>query len=164
MNRRWRAAVCVVVLGLVWALAPVAAQAQTAPETLWAYTGVEHFTPACAPGSGAVVEVAGNQLTYTYTYAAEPHNPTVMRFTWEPPVLNGATITGYVRGHVLRQGSPSVTPAIRMLMYTAPSAYQVKGADVSLSGAFDPAVTVGENFEAHANPDPNWTAPFHVGV
>jgi hypothetical protein len=163
MKKRWLALTCVVMLGLV--LAPAAAQDQTAPETVWGYTGMDRFTPACPPELGATVKVAGNQLTYTYTYPEDPHNPWVMRFTWEDPVLRGAKITAKVEGQVMRRGSPAgPTPSVRMLMYTAPSAYQVKYADVGFSGAIGTGVPVGDNFEAHANPDPNWTTPFHVGV
>jgi hypothetical protein len=150
---------------LILIITPSAAQEGT-NSVPWTYTSVDHYTPTCVPNSGASLEIADNSLTYTFAPSEEPSNLWQIRFTWETPVMGGTTpslITGRIDGTVIREGSASgPTPGVRMFMITVPSAYTIKSANVEFSGSLGAGGSVGDNFEANANPD--WTEPFDVLV
>jgi hypothetical protein len=148
------------------ASAPASAQEVDGSSVRWFLVGVDRFSPSCVSGSGASLEIAGNSLIYTFTPAEEPNNPWRVRFTWEDPVMGEpplTTITGRVDGVVEREGSPAgPTPGVRMYMITVPTAYTVKWANSEFSASLGEGGSVGDNFEANANPD--WTEPFDVLV
>jgi hypothetical protein len=153
-------------LGLSLLIVSAAAQDNSPPTPLWVQEGVDRFTPTCNDGEGASLQIEGNALIYTLTPFGDEGNPWRIRFNWDDPVLggdDGLAVTAHVTGIVEREGSPSSpTPSVRMFMFVDPPGYTVHNANVEFSGALGAGGSVGDDFEARANPD--FTQPFDVVV
>jgi hypothetical protein len=165
MRRRGALAALLAVLA---ACGPGAAIAQdpAAATGPWRFFSVERFSPTCVPGLGATMAIEPNAVVYTFPSPAVSGQQWRVRLKWTDPVLggpNGTTVSAHVEATVEAEGPPGgPIPSLRMIMFVDPPGYTVHNADVGLSAGVGARVSVGDDFEASANPD--FTQPFDVKV